>query len=245
MARPDLSVLGRALLDSIARLPPLPRELFGERGFQSDESLAEHFQEGTEPYGRFVRPLRGGSDIREFRLGPPSYYADPVALGSRLRDESAYQEVRLVVRNTARYPIAALSDGCAFRNSLLAVFESTEWPAHALLALLNSAFVRWLHFHRFRDARQPVMPQLKIAHLRSIPTPPKLVDSDRDTLSDIGRRLAARPSPLSPHERAELDRVVFDLYGVSADAREMVIAWHSAIHSVKPRASRRAERVAT
>jgi methylase of polypeptide subunit release factors len=244
MARPDLTVLGRALLDSIAKLLPLPRELFGERGFQSDESLAEHFQEGSEPHGRFVRPLRGGSDIREFQLGPPSYHADPAALGKRLRDESEYREVRLVVRNTARYPIAALSDGCAFRNSLLAVFESTEWPAHALLALLNSAFVRWAHFHRFRDARQPVMPQLKIAHLRSIPTPPTFVDSDRGTLGDIGRRLTARRSPPSEAERAELDRTVFDLYAVSAEAREMVNVWHAAIHSTGPVRARRAKRAA-
>lgn len=245
MARPDLTVLGRALLDAVAQLAPLPRELFGERGFQSDESLAEHFQEGTTPQGRFVRPLRGGSDIREFQLGPPSYYADPAALGSRLRDESEYREVRLVVRNTARYPIAALSDGCAFRNSLLAVFESTAWPAHALLALLNSSFVRWAHFHRFRDARQPVMPQLKIAHLRAIPTPPKWVDSDRDTLCDIGRRLAARSSPPSEDERAELDCAVFDLYGVSPEAREMVNLWHAAIHSTGPARVRRAKRAAT
>ena len=72
MARPDLTELGRALLDSIAKLSPIPKELFGERGFQSDERLAEHFQEGLEPRGRFVRPLRGGSDIREFQLAPPS-----------------------------------------------------------------------------------------------------------------------------------------------------------------------------
>jgi hypothetical protein len=188
--------------------------------------------------------LRGGSDIREFQLGPPSYHADPAALGNRLRDESEYREVRLVVRNTARYPIAALSDGCAFRNSLLAVFESTEWPAHALLALLNSAFVRWAHFHRFRDARQPVMPQLKIAHLRSIPTPPTFVDSDRGTLGDIGRRLTARRSPPSEAERAELDRTVFDLYAVSAEAREMVNLWHAAIHSTGPVRARPAKRAA-
>jgi hypothetical protein len=244
MARPDLNVLGRALLDSLAQLPPIPRELFGERGFQSDESLAEHFEEGTEPHGRFVRPLRGGSDIREFQLGPPSYYADPVALGGRLRDESEYREVRLVVRNTARYPIAALSDGCAFRNSLLAVFESTEWPAHALLALLNSAFVRWVHFHRFRDARQPVMPQLKIAHLRSIPMPHSWGDASRDTMAEIGRRLTAGPSPPTDDERAGLDLAAFDLYRVSTEAREMVSAWHAAIHSTGPGRSRRGRRVA-
>ena len=88
------------------------------------------------------------------------------------------------------------------------------------------------------------MPQLKIAHLRSIPTPPAFVDSDRDTLSEIGRRLTARPSPPSEDERAELDRTVFDLYGVSAEAREMVNVWHAAIHSTGPGRTRRAKRAA-
>ena len=70
-----------------------------------------------------------------------------------MRGVEEFQRVGALVRQTARYPIAAVSDGMAFRNSLLAVFGNEQWPAAALAWLLNSALVRWLHFMRFRDAR--------------------------------------------------------------------------------------------
>ncbi|MCU0690474.1 MAG: N-6 DNA methylase, partial [Polyangiaceae bacterium] len=131
MERPDLDETARALLDRLATLPSLPRELFAERGFQSDQAALEHILETPSPQGRYTLPLREGTDVREFQLLLPRLYADPTALGSRLRGPDEYQAVRFVVRNTARYPIAATSDGKAFRNSLLAGFESDEWPAVA------------------------------------------------------------------------------------------------------------------
>jgi hypothetical protein len=143
-----------------------------------------------------------------------------------MRPPEDFQAVRVVVRNTARYPIAALSDGCAFRNSLLAVFETHTWPAAALVALLNSALIRWLHYMRFRDARQPVMPQVKISHLRQIPAPVPLLADALQRLTRIGERLSQSNAGASVEDRQELDSLVANIYELNAEERQLVSLWH-------------------
>jgi hypothetical protein len=245
MERPDLDDVGRALLARLAELPPLPRELFGERGFQSDASAQDHFLEATEAQGRFTLALREGTYVREFQLLAPRTYADPIALAGKLRGPEEYEAVRFVVRNTARYPIAALSDGKGFRNSLLAGFDSEEWPAAALVALLNSSLIRWQHYMRFRDARQPVMPQVKIGHLRSIPQPLQQSMASIGILKSIGERLSLTNAALSPSDRSELDTAVFTFYGVDARTQDLVTEWHRRIHESSGRRAAKAQATST
>lgn len=229
MRRPDLDPVARRILGKVAKLPYLPGELFGERGVQSDKALAEHFLETAQPADRFTTPIREGADVREFQLLPPGKHVDREALGSRMRGVEEYEAVRIVVRQTARFPIAAISDGCAFRNSLLAVFENEEWPALALVALLNSSLVRWLHYMRFRDARQPVMPQLKIGHLRAIPIPEKASAESKEQLAQIGQMLSERNDGMQWQERTQIDDIVFDMYGLDREERQSVCNWHATI----------------
>jgi len=243
MKRPDLDDTARKILDRLGKLPCLPPELFGERGVQSDKSLAGHFFETAVPVGRFTTPIREGTDVREFQRMQPRIHVDRAALGPRIRDAEQFQAVRIVVRQTARYPIAALSDGCAFRNSLLAVFENDTWPAPALVALLNSALIRWLHYMRFRDARQPVMPQVKIGHLRAIPMPSTLSSTATKQLFGFGQRISERNQGFSKHERDELDTLVFDVYRLDDEERRLVATWHAAVAGTKEAAEVNGERV--
>lgn len=223
IARPDLNETATRLLARLNKYPKMPRDLFGERGFQSDKKLATHFREATEPEGRFTTPLREGSDILEFAIGPARVYADRETLGRQLRSPEAYQAVKVLIRQTARFPIAARSDGEAFRNSLLAGFESEQWPADALTSYLNSALVRWYHYQQFRDARQPVMPQLKVGHLRAIPEPPV-----------NGTKALARTVDLIHWERREaIDAIVFHLFDLNAEERALVTEWHANITKPK------------
>ncbi len=227
MERPDLTPLTRALLARLDALPRVPAELFAERGFQSDAASAAEVITSDVPVGRFTTPLREGSDVREFELGLPRLYADATALGKRLRSPAAFRAVAVLVRQTARFPIAAVSDGLPFRNSLLAALSpSDDWPPDAVAALLNSALIRWAHFARFRDARQPVLPQVKVAHLRALPLPRGGLRPRLDELTSLGARLA-RASPMNRAAlRAVLDALVGDLYELSPEEREAVTRWH-------------------
>lgn len=209
LERPDLDALSRALMEKLGQ-PPLPARLFGERGLQSMGADTAHLASKADE--RHSVPIRTGSDVDAFRLRTPSLHADPAWFGRRLRPSDEWRAVRFVVRQTARAPLAALSDGAAFRNSLLAGFDDEEFPAAFLVAYLNSTPIRWLHYVRHRDARQG-MPQLKVAHLRRTPAPPsrELVRQ----LDALGRELSAGARRWDRAAQGELDRTVASAFELS------------------------------
>jgi hypothetical protein len=119
-------------------------------------------------------------------------------------------------------PIAVLSDGLAFRNSILAGFEDSEYPAAFLVAYLNSNPIRWLHYMRHRDARQG-MPQMKIGHLRVTPTPP--MNGAVSALAVLGAQLSTANAGIEGDDQAHLDTVVADAFSLSQDERTLIARW--------------------
>ncbi|MBI5832918.1 MAG: N-6 DNA methylase [Armatimonadetes bacterium] len=218
LARPDLTLAARDLLAYLDALPKLPPHLFGERGVQTTRPDLPHLR--TEPPGI---PLRAGGDIRAFALAAPTRFADPAWFGARLRSRETWTDVSLLIRQTATVPVAALSDGHAFRNSLLAGFADSSYPATLLLTWLNSSPVRWYHFHRWRDARQG-MPQVKIGHLRALPAPRHDYVA---ALGELGARLSAGNAGISASEQGELDALASEALGLSAAQQALVARWWS------------------
>jgi hypothetical protein len=141
-----------------------------------------------------------------------------------LRPPDSWAEVALLIRQTARYPIAAPSDGLAFRNSVLAGFENRRWSRWLLLALLNSSLLRWAHYWMHRDARQG-MPQLKVGHLRALPAMPEGPPDLRPQLEALARAAASSAEALDAPARQRLDELVSRGYGLSDDERGRVAAW--------------------
>lgn len=237
----ELGPCERALLERLKALPKLPSHLFGERGFQTTEEDQAYLRRSPQASATFRVALREGSDVREFRAAEPSLFVDPDAVVGRLRAAEQWRRVALLIRQTARFPIAALSDGQAFRNSILAGFSDEVWPAPLLLVYLNSALARWLHYTVHRDAREG-MPQLKIAHLRALPALPREQAGLVAELEGTGASLARRNLGVAAGERALLDRLVCDAFGLDAHERAAVMGWASAHPPPEPRA--RASRVA-
>jgi hypothetical protein len=212
------------LLERLGQLPRLPRESFGERGFQTTDDDQAHLRRAASARPPCTVALREGADIGEFRALPPQLFGDPMRLGARLRPSSSFGEVKLLIRQTARFPIAALSDGAGFRNSILAGFDTPEFPAPLLLGLLNSSLFRWLHFMGQRDARQG-MPQLKVGHLRALPALPS--DSARagTALAALAQRIGADNAGIARECRAALDALVEEAFGLTATERQIVAEW--------------------
>jgi hypothetical protein len=217
--RPDLDDAARMLLAKMNR-PPLPEDLFGERGLQSSGVDTEHLAD--EPDERHTVAMRVGGDIEPFLRRPPSQFADPTWFAGRLRSQEQWAEARVLIRQTARFPMAALSDGVAFRNSILAGFATKEYPAEFLVAYLNSTPIRWLHYFRNRDARQG-MPQMKIGHLRSIPAPPS--QSLVHSLEALGLAFSTRNAGVSAAEQVQVDALVGDAFDLSQDDRATQTRW--------------------
>ncbi len=221
LERADLDPVLRAWLAELARAPTLPGESFGERGLQTTGADRAHFSPAPGLPGQV--PIRAGGDIAPFHTKPASRWVDAQALGARLRSPELWRGVGVLIRQTARFPIAAPADGVPFRNSLLAGFATSALTAPGLLALLNSAPVRFLHFHRFRDARQG-MPQLKIAQLRR--TPALGLDTGlRAELEALGERLAALNQGIDAEAQARLDRAVAAAWRLPPEILARVEAW--------------------
>ncbi len=237
LARSDLDAQSSHLLHRLEEGPRVPSELFGERGYQTTKTDRSHLRHGDRAPTPAWVALRSGTEVSEFSRQPPRTYALPHALEGKLRPESQWQQVRLLIRQTARFPIAASADGVAFRNSVLAGFESADLPWPLLLSYLNSTLVRWFHYQRHRDARQG-MPQLKIAHLRALPRPPSMTTEEGRALHALGERLAARNTGITRDERAELDALTARAHRLSSSEQELVRRWGKQFPPPRPRSRR-------
>jgi hypothetical protein len=223
VARPDLDDCARAILRKLDRAP-LPPHLFGERGLQSSGSDVLHL--AAAPDAHHAVPIRAGSDIQAFCRREPSRHASGQWFGKRLRDAQQFADVKLLIRQTARVPTACLSDGAAFRNSILAGFEDATHPAAAMVAYLNSSPLRFVHYARNRDARQG-LPQVKIGHLRALPDLPN--QDLTAALQLIGAAISETNLGLGPDDRASIDRLVADAFGLGEAERAHVAAWAAAV----------------
>ena len=220
-------------LERLAELPRFDSHLFGEAGFQTAGKLAKtHLGDWPTNDPRFSVPLREGRDVEAFYVSPPSRALDPEPAAleqvrARLRSPEAYARVNVVIRQTARYPIAAVHEPPgAFRNSLLAGYAEDPF---ALVALLNSTLLRSVHLATQRDGRQAVFPQLKIAHLRALPAPP--VGSDVAELSRLGKLAGEAQSArhaVTARFRDEMGvqvpRTLFRPEGAAIPVRQAVLA---------------------
>jgi hypothetical protein len=213
------------VLAEISRLAPFPAALFGEMGFQTTSRVSkELLLRAAQADARHHYPLLEGRDVRAFWQGDPHLFLAPdqdvlAATRCRLRERDDYGRVRFVIRQTARYPIAALHRGLPFRNSLLAGFTVEGLPPELVVGLLNSSLYRALHLATQRDARQATFPQVKISHLRALPAPPDDAPG-RLSIAALSRELSQ--SGVEPALAERLDAAVFELFAVeNAAAREI------------------------
>jgi predicted RNA methylase len=198
-----------SLVARLKSLPPFSEDTFREGGFQSAGTVAETLLTNWPlgPDANREHPfalMREGKDIEPYLCRPPTMALrlDQDELRRHrvtLRSPDFFQAIPVIIRQTARYPIAALHDPPhAFRNSLLAGFHANP---RLLCALLNSTLVRAWHLAHQRDGQQQIFPQLKVSHLRALPAPPSDKLTDAMVLSIT--TLAAQAEKLQ-QERAAL-----------------------------------------
>jgi hypothetical protein len=217
-------------LERLSSLPRFPSQLFGEMGLQTSSAITRQllYRGGTPPED-FSYALLEGRNIAEFAVKAPRLFLKPdrallAQHRCRLRPVSEYARVKLVVRQTAAITIAAAHDGTPFRNSLLAGFELDEFPFELTLGLLNSTLYRALHLAARRDARQGAFPQVKIAHLRSLPAPRRSQHCQQ--IAALSAEASRRG--LNAELRRALDAAVFSEFAISPGEADEIRAFVSA-----------------
>jgi hypothetical protein len=208
------------VLSRLRKLAPFSAECFRELGFQTTTVVTKTLLlRSIQPSPPFALPLLEGRDVTAFVVGEPKLFLNPDSdvlrsARCRLRHPGEYKAVDFVIRQTAKYPIAALHSGHAFRNSLIAGFGCGNHPPSVLVGLLNSTLLRALHLAEQRDGRQKTFPQVKLLHLRSLPAPPRALEVETEFEKLVQSLSGSAPSR---EDCRRLDALVFDWYGVPAD----------------------------
>jgi len=229
-ARSDSTRVAKLSQDSLfTKLDALPKfasECFRDIGLHSGNSAKLIFVKGDKAPAKDWRPVLQGRDISPFACAQPTLWLDPNPTLEekhywRKASDESYQNTRIILRQTAARPIAALHRaGTIFRNSALACFGLESVDDLVLTAILNSELFAWLHQRRFADARQRTFPQVKISHLRALPAIPD-AKSQPDLLSEI-KQVATLQLAEPNRDDAPLSQLVCELYALPQAAREMI-----------------------
>jgi hypothetical protein len=213
-------------------------KLVGDCGIRTT-SAKDQIMPLSEARGHFL-PALEGKVVGRYRCGPPEI---AVRLDSRkelfVSNEQRYRDAVFVIRQTASYPIVGPHEHAPhFRNSLLALFTPGDGlDVRYIVALLNSKLLRFVYIETIREAQQRTFPQVKVKALQSLPVyrinlslvgervlHDVLVGLVQDAL-ETQRRIATEKNPvrreaLSSRFEAidgQIDRAVYDLYGISTE----------------------------
>jgi adenine-specific DNA-methyltransferase len=99
-------------------------------------------------------------------------------------------------------------------------------PLEVLLALLNSSLVSRLYISAVSQAVKDDFPQVTIADVLALPVPTQIDGKDQDSLATLVTRILAakaadQAADTSALER-EIDRIVYELYGLTEDEIDIV-----------------------
>ena len=225
-----------ALLDLLERQSESLGALVGDPGVHTGNCAAALIAPlASAPVGAV--PILTGRQIGPYRCAPPQRalrldYAKSPGDYFAIRPAERYAAAPFLIRQTADRPIVGPRRGAVyFRNSLLALYAPADGRASEyLVGLLNSTLMHYVYTIQVQESAQRAFPQVKIAALRRLPIRHLALDkpADRarhDAIVAMVRRLlalhAGDTAAVPDAARtliAELDRLIYRLYGLDARA---------------------------
>lgn len=152
------------------------------------------------------------------------YFVKGTRWSAQLRQRENYDRAEKVIsRQTASTLIATLDVDRYFPlNTVHSHFpknQNTPYSCRFLLGVLNSRLLRFYYQKKSEEVGK-VFPQVHISALRSLPVPSNLSTSISDEVANtVGRLL------IDPHDEVlanELNKMIYDLYGLSDEEIAMV-----------------------
>ncbi len=203
-----------------------PSDAFADPGIHTGNCSKKLIFAVPGAQGRFAQ-VREGKSVFPYRLNEPQKWLRVDYMPSdgeyfTVRDLSAYSQFPILLRQTAKRPIAAAhTSPTYFRNSVLACRGISGVATELVLAWLNSTATAVWHMIKVREANQGAFPQVKVRHLRDLPMP---------NWSDLERRLAKVGTELirmAADEQSEavsaLDRAVSFALGLNEPQHEALL----------------------
>lgn len=218
----------KGLLVRLSQHPRAPAQVFRDIGVHSG-NCARILITRSPTDGRCAA-VREGKNLFAFSLRPPKKwlrldYSPAVGEYFTIKDVSHYAVVPILLRQTAKRPIAALhTEPTYFRNSLLGCMGLPGISHAVTVAWLNSSVVAWYHMVRLREAKQLRFPQVKIKHLRALPLP----NWSPQQRTGIASAVASMAQAPSRHKVQQVDQMLSASFGLSMDEH------HSILRDLKP-----------
>lgn len=206
------------LLVKMERFPAPPAAAFGDPGVHTgncSKSLILTQRSGI------CAPVREGKNVHAYSIDAPSKwlrldYVPAEGEYFTVRDLASYVGWPILIRQTATRPISCLhATPTYFRNSVLACRGLAGLPHEVAVAWLNSSAIAFFHTSKVREANQRVFPQVKVKHLRALPTPQFDDATVRQIVSLVG-------SETSANQVAAVDRLISERFGLTPDEHESI-----------------------
>ncbi|MEM9662365.1 MAG: TaqI-like C-terminal specificity domain-containing protein [Planctomycetota bacterium] len=152
-------------------------------------------------------------------------------------DDKHLAENKLLTRQIGRHPVFAIDEnGYSCLNTIFMVNVEDETDPYALMAVLNSKVMRYIWGYKYFDQRG-TFPKIKGTYLKHLPIPFALAEHDElaklaENLVTLNQALAtaqlgAEKQRLRREAKAvdrQIDKLVYDLYGLSKDEIALIEA---------------------
>jgi len=130
--------------------------------------------------------------------------------------------IRKIVADTL---IATYVSDTSYCNTLLHILKlkpNVPLALLYLLGILNSRFIGWYFRTKFQISAEDTFPQIMISDIQQFPVP-EVSDMQQLPIIERVKKILADPnSTEAPHLDAEIDQLVYSLYGLSAEEIEVV-----------------------
>jgi len=176
----------------------------------------------ANPSHKYFRPVIDGGNVFRYLITKPVEYVDyrPENVKSG-GDWEVYKKERIVVRQIGRYPEGALCpEELLTLNTIYNIYINSKlFHIKYVLALINSKLMHFYWLKSFYDNKE-TFPKIKKQPLESIPVKDIELNNQKALVSLVDTIIAAKkrdPKVDTTAWEQEIDRLVYDLYGLTED----------------------------
>ena len=180
------------------------------------------------PLDKRYKPILSGSDINRYFIKQPTEYVlfeRPKTAGGCWDENIHFAEFKVCIRQIGDRPTATLiSEKYAVTGNVFTLTNNNIGYLKYILGILNSSAVRFFWSISFADFKKS-FPQVSIHSLEQIPIPEASKTQRAEIETTVDQILTARradPSADTSDLVAQIDQIVYELYGLTTDEIKVV-----------------------
>jgi hypothetical protein len=182
------------------------------------------------------KSLYRGTDIIRYKLYPPSEFVDYGPWLAAPRSAEMFDSPKLLMRRTDdRLMCAIEQDSAICVNSCHVIKHKSDivvrFPYEFLMAILNARLTQYFFELSNPQMQGKVFAEIKVVYVEQLPIPPATDAQQAPIVERVQKILAAPDSPDVPHLEAEIDRLVYALYGLTEEEIAVVEGTNKGITS--------------